>query len=220
MLDEHFAIEQNELLHQMLEVTLSDCPVKITAGSQVIYANPAKNMALIGNIERLLDYCEVVNNFKAYNSVLLIEPISDAKFEELTNSNVYRKYALSTLLWQLYGAILPAEIEGEHTLLLKMCYMPNFAVMGLVPDYVRTAVSSCLVLPRTLAGLYDTFEPKVPKPLLNRVFLLAILSGVADTQVLQRSLVSDERTSNLGVQKAQKSGFLSRLLQVLNKKVG
>lgn len=219
LLDEHFAGAENELLHEMLEVTLSHCPVKIIAGSQVIYANPAKNMALIGNMERLLDYCGVVNNFKAYNSALLIESITEDVFQELLNSSSYQKYALSTLLWQLYGAILPAHIEGEHTLLLKMRYMPNFAVMGSVPDYVRTAVSACLVLPRTLAGLYETFEPKVPKPLLNRVFLLAILSGVADVQVLQRSLSSDERTHNVGVQKAQKSGFLNRLLQVLNKKV-
>lgn len=223
LLDEHFATQENELLHEMLEVTLSHCPVKITAGSQVIYANPAKNMALISNMERLLDYCEVVNHFKSYKHALLIESITEAKFEQLLGSTTYQKYALSTLLWRLYDVILPEQIEGEHNLLLKMRYMPNFAVMGAVPDYVRITASSCLVLPRTLTGVYETFEPKVPKPLLNRVFLLAILVGVADTEVLQRSLSSDyagdERHSNLGVQKAQKSGFLNRLLQVLNKKV-
>lgn len=64
----------------------------------------------------------------------------------------------------------------------------------------------------------------VDKAVINRVFLLAILSGTADFGVLEASFAEQEipttpaRTENAGVQKAQKTGFLRRLLSKLTGK--
>lgn len=226
ILDVHFNIRQNPLLHEFADVILEEGALKLVAGSQVFYINRAKNLALVMNFERLLDYCVIANNFEVATNVIAIDPISEDEFDKWAAQsplNGYKKYALNTLLWQMYGHILPERIDvPDHKLQLKLRFMPNFAQMKDMPEYVRALASTCLVAPRQLSELTTGLGATIDKAIVNRIFLLAILSGTADFEVLERSFeYQDEslpikKVANQGVQKAQKTGFLARLLSKLS----
>ncbi len=227
VLDKHFAIKQSPLLHELLDVTLGEGACHLMAGSQLIYIDRAQNLALVSNFERLMDYCQVANNFQVLTNVLISNPIKAEAFERVASQipkNGYKKYALNTLLWQMYSMILPHEIDvADHRLLLKMRYMPNFTNMPDTPEYVRALIASCLNTPKSIKDLSENASgvQVADKKILNRVFLLAMLSGTADTEVLKLSferagaleaVAAAQQKRNEGVQKAQKTGFLKRLL--------
>lgn len=226
LLDDYFELPQKMLLHEMLNISLINKPIKLLAGSQVAYLHKAKNMALVANIERLIDYCMVANNCQILNNVVSVQLIKDDEFEQLATLNQYQKYALNSFLWQIQSAILPQYIQAKpHNLSLKMRYMPNFAQMKDVPDYVRTVASLSLAAPRSMNQLAEmTALRQEGRPLINRVLLLAILSGSADEAVLKHSLQSIDGQNthhqtppkNEGIKKALGSGFLRRLIEKLN----
>lgn len=237
LIDVHFDIDKKELFHQFLNLILEDTPLTLVAGSQTLYINKVQNLALVSNVERLLDYCRVANSFDVLTKVVEIGHISPEEFAKTTNQspqNRYQKYALSTILWQMYDRILPKYIEvPEHELKLKMRLMPNFGQMGDVPEYVRALTSLCLVSPKTADELSRGLGISIDKAIINRIFILAILSGVADCEVLATSFLESQKSSqqiseptdhmstiarqiNQGVEKAQKTGFLQRLLNKLS----
>lgn len=238
IIDRHFNLKQREILHDMFSIALAETPIKITIGSQTLYANHAKNLALAANRERIMDYCAVISNFQVFSNVLTIKPISEEYFNELlilSPGNSLQKLALSTLLWQMYSKILPNDMPIEdHSLQLRMRYMPNFSQIQNVPDRVRSLLSSALVTPKTVDELYLASGNQVPKAVLHRIFLLAVLSGIADNDILQQSFDNEliesrkpeEKNSfiqakqNQGVVRAKSSGFLGRLMKVLNADVG
>lgn len=241
----HFKIAESALLHSMLDILLYQGALQLTMGSQTVYLDGTKNLVLVANMERLIDYCSVVSNFQAADNIVTIQPIGNKLFNQVANTKAsgYRKYALNTFLWHIYSCILPANIEvDDHYLLLKIRYMPNFMNMGDVPEYVRHIVSSCVVAPRNLDELMiDVAGTQVvDKSAINRIFLLAILSGTADIDILKNSFnyhknvvnnLTDDtkisvkanrstktKTTNTNVQKAKKSGFLKRFLSKLMNK--
>lgn len=225
VIERHFDIKQRPLLHELVDLALDDRALKLTVGSQAVYINRKKNVALVSNIERLMDYCAIVNNFEALSQVIQIEAVSEHEVENALNmsaKNGYKTYALNAFLWRVCARMLPARIEvPDHNLRFKMRAMPNFAQMGETPEYVRALTALCLVAPRCMGELVEHLAGAVDKAVANRVFLLAILSGMADLEVLEQSfsemmLASEsEQTINQGVQKAQKTGFLRRLLEKL-----
>lgn len=228
LIDDYFTIPQNQLLHDLLDVGLAKNPLKLMAGSQILYINHEQNLALVNNMPRLIDYCAVAKKFETLSNIIGVQTISVDEFDDIANdipNNGYQRFALNTLLWRMYSEILPEKIDiKDHQLVLKMRYMPNFANINDVPEYVRSLVSSCIVAPRSIEQLRLGLEGLGGNDVMvfNRVFLLAILSGAADIEILKQSLEGKFRkkeTENLfgntGVQNAKKTGFLSRLLSKL-----
>lgn len=229
ILKRHFDIKQLPLLFGMLDIGIYKGALKVMAGSQTMYVSSVKNVALVSNLQRLIDYCAVINTFSVATNIVAVEEMTNEEFEHIAkHANDYSKYALNTFLWQIYSYILPSAIEvPDHHLLLKMRYMPNFGQMGEVPEYVRHTVATCLVAPHSIEELSQGVGDMqgVDKSLLNRVLLLAILSGTADMDILEKSYqqqhISKDKaptTSNTGVQKAQKTGFFKRFLHKLTGK--
>lgn len=252
LIDRHFDIPKKDLIHQFLNLVLTDTPLKLVTNNQTFYVCKAQNLALISNVERLLDYCQVASNFDALTKVVDVEVIGLEEFNKIASQspqNRYKKYALGTILWQIYDRILPKYIEvPDHNLQLKMRLMPNFGQMGDIPEYVKALTSLCLVAPKTTKELSRGLGISIDKDLINRIFLLAILSGVADFEVLKASFLEEADTPkediltpnplkdnasknmpnipkaevvsprqlNQGVEKAQKTGFLERLLRKLS----
>lgn len=233
ILDTYFHTKQNEILHNVVQIILAEGPVKITVGRQVVYANYRKNLALIDNKAKLMDYCTIMKTFEVLDCALDVEPISDDVFGWVMNAspnNGYQKHALSALLWQMYSKILPPHIDNPaHSLLLKLRYMPNFSQIDGVSESVRSLLAACLVTPKTIQQLHNTANSDIDKATIHRIFLLAILSGVSDLDVLKYSFTKDKSQAipsqinapdyNQGIKKAQASGFLNRLIKVLNTKI-
>lgn len=233
VLDVHFQVAQNPLFHELLDVSLTEGTVKVTMGTQTFYMDQTQNLALVVNIDRLIDYCDVLRVSSEAKGVVVMEAMPQEAFNRLaaqSPANGYQKYAINTLLWRLYSEVLPLTIDvPDHHLLLKMRYMPNFALTSKnVPDEVRSLVSSCIVAPRGLLHLeQQELDDLQNKAMFNRVFLLALLSGVADVDVLRDSFerpntqqsalptVEDEEEARAHAEKAARSGFFKRLLSKL-----
>lgn len=235
LIDVHFNINKKDLFHQFLNLILEETPLTLVAGSQTLYINKKQNLALVSNLERLLDYCRVANNFDVLTKVIEIGHMTSEEFAKTVHQathNRFHKYGLSTILWQMYDRILPKYIEvPDHKLQLKMRLMPNFGQMGYVPEYIKALTSLCLVSPKTADELSRGLGISIDKAVINRIFILAILSGVADFDVLEASFLENQDTPekatemtddtatrqvNQGVEKAQKTGFLKRLLSKLS----
>lgn len=227
VLDTHFDIPQIALLRQFVEILLTKTPLKVVVGAQTMYIESSLNMALVTNWQRLMDACAVLGEFNQSTQVMKITPMTKREFEGVNDSSV-QKHPINTLLWQMADRLLPKKIvTSHHSLLLKMRFMPNLGNDGRTPEYVRALVSSCLLVPKTPDMLMLRMGELADEGLINRVFLLAILSGMADSQVLEQSFIKAEKlpqnttnvapssTHNQGVQKAQKTGFLARFLTKL-----
>ena len=132
------------------------------------------------------------------------------------------------MLWQIYQAILPTDIQTQaRNLQIKVKFMPNFATLEDTPSYTQAVISSCLSLPKTLDELYIIFS-EIKTDSLNRIFLLAVLSKIVDMDILATPRQHDEVTvsqtltipsnqhKNDGVNKAVKTGFFRRLLSKLS----
>lgn len=182
-------------------------------------------------IARILDYFSVAKNHEQFSSSITIEVLSNEQYlahlQELERLDA-KKYALNTLLWQIYHAILPDEIQTQaRNLQIKVKFMPNFASLEDTPNYTQAVISSCLSIPKTLDELYVIFS-EIKAEHINRIFLLAVLSKIVDLDVLATPRTDNQisinqilktqhkKQKNDGVNKATKTGFFRRLLKKLS----
>lgn len=226
VIDKFFKIPKGTILYELLSMSFYNTPIKVEVGRQTFYLNKAQNLALVQNLDRLLDYLLIAKNYTTLQNVINVHPIMYEDFDEVIRIGTHQRMSLNTLLWQLYDKVLPETMEVSDTnLLLKIKYMPNFGLMSNIPHHTHSLISSCLVTPKSIAELQMSLEQlgtDGDKGVLNRVFLLAILSGVADLNVLKESAdhaiimpkINVQR--NDGVNKAKSTGFFKRLLQKLH----
>lgn len=222
ILNAYFCTKQTKLWHDLLDILEAKTPQKIAIGSQIVYMNRAKNMALVKNIDKLMDYCQISQGIQYSSTLLKTELMSFHAFDKIANAEEqeYKKYTLNGLLWQMYDRLLPKTIEvADHSLKLKMRFMPNVS-HDVHSEGVKAVIAACLVVPKSFTELADF--GLLPKDELQRLFLLAILSGFADTEVLSASFEqTNEQDSNhqtdqnQSVKTAKKTGFFKRLLAKL-----
>jgi len=231
----------NNVIYELIHIFAQEHPFKIVIGNQMVYVYPKKAIALTQNLDRLLDYFSIAGNCQVLRTNITNIALSDAEFDRMLHNiknEGYRRYSLNSFLWQIYSTILPTRINApRNTLKLKIRYMPNFAGMKDIPEYVHAIVSSCLIVPKNLDQLDMVFGELTQKnpSILHRIFLLSILSGSADIEVLKNSfylqtpldkLLREENkydkeskpktTANKGVTQAVKTGFFRRLLNKLS----
>lgn len=207
LLDSHFAISQVGSLHKFVQLLEHESPIKAQIGDETIYVNRFINVALIGDYAKLLENCHANTD-----NLIQVSELTKGEFDEILNQaqhGVYQKYPFNTLMWQMVDCLLPRRIEvPDHSLLLKMRFMPNFGNASQVPEYMRTLTSSCLLKPRGLNELTAKMG-LADKGLVNRLFLLAILSGTADSEILQTSF--HQTTTPQSTIKPAKTGLFTRL---------
>lgn len=236
----------NNVMYELIDIFSQEHPFKVVVGNQTVYVYPKKSIALVENLERLLDYFSVAGNCQVLKTRITNIAMTDAEFDRVANNiknEGYRRYSLNSFLWQIYSVILPPRLNvPKNNLRLKIRYMPNFAGMQEIPEYIHAVVSSCLVSSKNLDQLDEMFGEITQKnpTALRRVFLLAILSGSADIDVLRRSFYisnpveaileakakaqtseiqvepESDITPNKGVAQATKTGFFKRLLSKLS----
>lgn len=189
-----------------------------------VLIDPQRNLAISTNIARVIDYLGIAKTHPEFVSSIAIEPLDKTNHAEYTKkleSQNAKKYVLNALLWQIYHAILPDEIETmAHNLQIKVKFMPNLADVEGTPSYAQAVMASCLSVPKSLDTLYTLFS-EATNSALNRLFLLAMLSKIIDLDILtaqpaQNRHQSDIPNKNDGVNKATKTGFFQRLLSKLS----
>lgn len=184
---------QNNVMHDLMNIYLSGQPFKIGAGAQTAYVHPKKNLALVANLDRLLDYFSVAGNCQVLKNSIVTQTIADNEFNgflDNLHNDGYHRHSLSAFLWQIYSAILPAKINvPKNNLKLKIRYMPDLGSMQNVPEYIHAILSSCLITPKSIDELEEMFAEtiKYHPTILQRILLLSILSDLADINILKRS---------------------------------
>lgn len=225
VVEKYFRISQGTIVYELLSMSFYNTPVKVTVGRQTFYLNKAQNLALVHNLDRLLDYLLIAKNYTTLNNIINIQPVLYEEFDEVIRLGTHQRLSLNTLLWQLYDKVLPESLEVvDKNLLLKIKYMPNFGLMSGVPHHTHSLISSCLVTPKKIAELQESLAilgKAEDAGVLNRIFLLAVVSGVADLDILRSSTVNGfgpkiNVQRNEGVNKASSTGFFKRLLQKLH----
>lgn len=225
------AAYQTPLIKEFGKVFFQGQPFILRASRYYMLVDTNSNLAVSTNIARILDYFSVAKNHEQFSSSITIEVLSNEQYlahlQELERLDA-KKYALNTLLWQIYHAILPDEIQTQaRNLQIKVKFMPNFASLEDTPNYTQAVISSCLSIPKTLDELYVIFS-EIKAEHINRIFLLAVLSKIVDLDVLATPRTDNQisinqilktqhkKQKNDGVNKATKTGFFRRLLKKLS----
>lgn len=211
-------IYQNHTVLEIINALASAEPFKITIKNETVIINHHANCAIEGNAQHLLSG---IYRAQSVDEIIEIEPLNNKELQDLqffAQQKTYRRHALNTVLWQIYSAVLPEQLVApDHNLLLKVRMMPYFGNMIDIPDYIHAVMAACLVSPKTLGQLQAMFpEFHDQKYKLQRVMVLAILSGLADMTVIESSLNEQTTTQNTAVVKAKKTGFFQRLLSKLS----
>lgn len=209
---------QNHTVLEIINALTCIEPFKITIKNESVIINHHANYAIEQNAEGLLSG---IYRGQSVDEIIMIEPLNNKELQDLqffAQQKTYRKHALNTVLWQIYSAVLPKQlVVPDHNLLLKVRMMPNFGNMINIPDHIHAVMAACLVSPKTLGQLQAMFpEFHDRKYKLQRVMVLAILSGLADMTVIESSLNEQTTTQNTSVTKAKKTGFFQRLLSRLS----
>lgn len=225
VVERYFQITKGTILYDLLSMSFYNTPIKVVAGRQTFYLNKAQNLALVQNLDRLLDYLLIAKNYTTLNHIISVHLITYEEFDEVIRIATHQRQSLNTLLWQLYDKVLPEKLDvTDKNLLLKIKYMPNFGLMSGVPQHTHSLISSCLVTPKKISELQESLGQLGKAEdigMLNRVFLLAVVSGVADLEILKSSTLNNfgpkiNVQRNEGVTKASSTGFFKRLLQKLH----
>lgn len=203
----HFA-DNVALSHRFADILTARMPVKMLIGTQVVYANRLTHTALVSDWAALMRDCQ--NGAHSTESIKVI-PIDTNDFEEVEHSNI-KKYPLSICLWQMATRLLPKSIGfSNHQLLLKVRLLPSIDKEQEMPSELQTLTSVCLLKPKTCTQLSGRLD--CDKVAANRLFLLAILSGVADDEVLSHAFydTTPSITPQSDVPKTPKTGLLAKL---------
>lgn len=226
ILSHHFGgAYQSPMVKEFSKIFYQSRPFILRTGRFQVLIDPAHNMAVSLDFARVLDYLEIAKNQVQFINSITIEPIDGQQLarhlQEFQNKQA-KKQTLSALLLQIYHAILPNNIETTtKDLQVKVKFMPNFTNLDDIPSHTQEIIAACLSSPRTLDDLYTIFNHVNPLK-LNRIFILMILSKIADLDVLNSPRKTTLLSSNNGltdknhdVNKANKTGFFRRLLNKL-----
>lgn len=225
MLKEHFSLVYTlPMIKEFSKLFYQNTPFILKTSRYDVLIDPKNNLAVSTNIARVLDYFTVAKSHPEFANSITIEILnvseSLSQVRKMEQAGA-KKYILSTLLWQIYEAILPDEIQTmAHNLQLKLKFMPNFADIVGTPSYVQAVLASCLSTPKTIKNLHTLFSEIKPET-IHRIFLLANLAKIADESLIGTMGLDDEKPSgrmtqkNAGVNKAAKVGFFQRLLNKL-----
>lgn len=226
---------QVDLVSTLIDIFTQVSPIMMRVGRYRMLINTQQQFAMVDNLERVLDYFSVVSNSAgfghSFSSELLDDEVRHRHFFEQMQQNQCRQYPLNFVMWQIFSQLIPTWVNVEkHHLQLKTKFIPNFSMMQNVSIYAHSVLASCMNTPKTIHELDQIFE-QASLSELNRILLLSILTGVADTDVLllshkhQKGLEAQIQESTLpknpkiqqttDVKRANKTGFFKRLLKKL-----
>lgn len=215
-------------------------PTCLTIGGQHLYINPNDKSVIASRVERIIDYFTVGQNLS--QSLRNFQTLDEASFLQSTAQYLaqgHKKISISQLIWLVGLEMIPRNAyNNTHSIKLEVSYMPNFADVKFVPNYVMPMIASCLGRARALND-FNTLFPNLTNAQINQVIILLVLSGaVKDSMItLSRSPIPSQSPAqpmalaenkptqdntvsvNDGVKKAQKTGFFQRFLSRLGVKM-
>lgn len=222
------------IVDHLLEIFSQTSPYSLYIGEHELLVDPSEGSIFMKSLSCVLDYFILLSGFGFTSFNINARSLDMEEFFQEKNRCItagYRISSLSLFVWQVFQEVLPHELKlnNELGLSLKMKYMPNFMAMRSVPPYMQSVTAVCLTSAQNFDNLRKIFH-YLQEEHLNRVFFLALLADVSDSNYIYINSVdaptltptTETQTSqetalnkNDGIEKAKKTGFLSRLLKKL-----
>lgn len=219
-------IHEQPFFNFVKDLQLSQECIQVTINQHDMYFNPKDKSIISLNLERMADSFIVGLRKES----ILFTKLDSNTFQQKSAyllAQGAKQYTLSQLVWLIGLDIIQAKRDayGEiHPLKFEARYMPNIAHIHSVPKYVVPLIASCLGRVRGLSDFNSMF-PQLTNAQINQVMILLTMSQAIRVETLLDSVKQSTATtlptnmpnsqSNLGVQKANKTGFFRRLLSRL-----
>ncbi len=186
-----FASEKKDLLKSLMVLLAQKQPILIKAGQYEMLLNVEEKIAISADFVHVMQYFIDSHINTKINLQFECRPIDFFDYHLLQQKLKQHdaiEYPLTSLMWQLYHQILPRNVVAHDTrwLRLKITKFPDFNSIGVVPQYISDVLKHCMQEGKTIAELNADF-PSVTAMKLHRLFLLCVLTGVADIEVLYAS---------------------------------
>lgn len=225
-------VYENKLIEHLLTIVNAKTAVQVKVGNYQLLANPKQGCVIVdSDMSRIVDYCSILKTHHRLDDKIQIQTLgqeSYLKHLQFLQKLGYQQQSITTLFWQIFDEALDKNMPMRHLLRLKVTFVPNFSAMHFVPSYMHSVISSCLTIPRSIEDIERLF-PELDIHQINRIFVLCILSGICDYDILtknasqlpaQEILVSKqnkkEPLKKSGIDKANQTGFFKRLLKKLS----
>ncbi|MFB2538875.1 hypothetical protein [Acinetobacter sp. c3-l95] len=180
---------------------------------QFIFNADEKSATCLRTLSWTLDYIRV-----GYDDNLRIEvfhKILESNQAFLTAEQMIAagasKTSLAMTLWQLAFALSEKVTTPlDKTLSFKVFATPNLRELVQPEPHLHSIFSACLMQSRNLEQL-STLFPNISPELLQRIMLSAVVANIATFEEPKSNVEQVNR--NKGIQQANKTGFLQRLLR-------
>lgn len=213
----------------------------------LIYIDPLEKTAIVDRVERVIDHFMIGKNIR--NSFVNRQVLSEHEYITRTArhlENDSKKLTLGQLIWYVGLEMIPRNAFNQtHQLPIEVRYMPNLSGIKFVPTTVLPLIASALGRVRTLTDFNQLF-PNLTNAQVNKIIILLVMSHSVNSAVLLshtdiaatvsrteaastpsvavKDKISQANTQannvkNTGIEKAQRTGFLKRLLGKLGTKL-
>lgn len=233
------------IVEELLEIFSQSSPYLLQISEHKLLIDPRQGTMVLKTLSCVVDYFILISgfNFSAFklDAQSLLADDYEAEKERLKSAG-YKVYSLNLFIWQIFQEIFPHYLPfNEENVRIKIKYMPNFTALRSVPPYMQALAATCVVSSNSFQDLKARFS-YLQDEHIRRFFFLVLISDIADasfiapldkptrnvsaeneeiTEPVDESVLpieskSTEESSNDGVKKAKKTGFLARLLKKLS----
>ena len=220
-------INEQQFFHFIKRLQSVNAFNSVTINNYQMYLNPIDKSIITASLERISDNFMVGAGVRNENIVFV--QMDASSFRQKTASQLAagaKQYTLAQVVWFIGLEMMQVNRNAfgqSHHLKFEARYMPNFAGIKFTPNYLTLLIASCLGRARSLVD-FGTLFPQLTNAQVNQILILLAMSNNINKDILVQSANATtastvankvDTTNNTGIQKAQKTGFLKRLLSRL-----
>lgn len=202
---------------QLLNLPYQQQCIEFAIGPYQLLANPTeKSLISLRTLQWTLDYLRVSHD-EGLNIPFDSRPLDNNQAmilgDQMLASNG-NKQSIAMSVWQLSMVWLEQmpsfDIKAIAQIPFKIYAIPNLSEVHPAEPHLHGVFSACLVQARTLEQLQILF-PQIDAVRLHRIVLASVLANIGTFQ----PSTHQNQNSNKGIEQANKTGFLQRLLSKL-----
>lgn len=218
LIQKHYPdLSKKKWVIQFLNLPSQAQSVELAIGPYRLLANPhEKSLISLRTLQWTLDYLRVSHDeglsIPFDSKQLDVHQAMILGDQMLASSG--NKQSLAMSIWQLSMVWLEQmasfDTKAISQVPFKVYAIPNLSELNPSDPHLHSIFSACLVQARTLEQLQILF-PHIEGVRLHRIILASVLANIGTFQ----SIGSNNQNSNKGIDQANKTGFLQRLLSKL-----
>lgn len=238
-------MKDDAVIFQLVKLFTTVTPTLLTIrDTHHLIIDSVLDFSISNDIDYVAEYLASLQSFEKLESdcqIKALEPHEFEKYVQHLQNNGNKPQSLTAIKCQvLFGLVSEKSYSAINYLKLKVKFMPNLMRVQHLPPYVIPILASSLKEAKSETDLQAMFS-SLKKEQIDRVFLLSILTDIADMNTLLVSHKDKQHLENIDkhkndhlksteyikekdklkaatkeLKRAMKTGFLSRLLKKLS----